>query len=80
MCISSIPVPKTKTSQKLRVVFVSFIMIFSEVPVALDSHENDLISPVVMSLLDDPHFLYVPSCGPTVILKLRNMLPIVQLM
>ena len=74
----TIPAPKINTSQKLSILCFPCIVIFSDFPVALDSHENDLISPVVMSLLDDPHLLYVPSCGPTEILKLLNKLPVVQ--
>ena len=69
---SSLPVPKINTSQKLRILCFPFNVIFSEVPLALDSQENVLTSPVDMSLLDEPHLLYVPSCGPTEILKLRN--------
>ena len=75
---STLPVPKTNTSQKLRIVCFLCITIFSEVPMALDSQENVLISPVDMSLLDEPHLLYVPSCGPTDILKLLKLLPVEQ--
>ena len=75
---STLPVPNINTSQKLSILFFPCIVIFSEFPVTLDSHENDLISPVVMSLLGEPHLLYVPSNGPTEILKLLSQLPVVQ--
>ena len=66
------------TSQKLRRTRFFFIVIVSDVPLAFDSHGNDLISFVVMLLLDNPHRLYVPPCGPTEMLKLRNQSPVVQ--
>jgi len=72
---STIPAPKMNTSQKLSIVCFPCIVIFSEVPLALDSQENVLISPVDMSLLGAPHLLYDPSCGPTEILKLRKLSP-----
>ena len=74
---STIPVPKINTSHKLSIRLFPFLVIVSDVPVALYSHGNDLISPVDMLLLDDPHLL---SCGPTEILKLRNQSPVVQVM
>ena len=55
--IISIPVPKMNISQKVISLCFPFTVISSEVPVALDSHENGLISPVDMSLLNDPHLL-----------------------
>ena len=69
---STIPDPRMNISQKFRILCFPFIVIFSEVPVALDSQEKVLISSFDMSLLDDPHLLYVPSYGPTEILKLLN--------
>ena len=75
---STIPVPKINTSQKLIRTRVPFLVIVSDVPLALDSHGNDLISPVDMLLLDNPHLLYVPSCGPMEILKLCNHSPVVH--
>ena len=70
--ISTIPDTRMNISQKLRILCFPFIVIFSVVPVALDSQENVLISSVDMSLLADPHLLYVPSYGPTDILKLLS--------
>ena len=72
------PVPKMNTSQKLRILCFLFMVIVNEFPVALESHENVLISPDVMSLLVDPHLLYVSLYGPTEILKWLNHLPVVE--
>jgi len=53
----AIPFPKTITSQGVRD-DLPLIAIFKVKPLALGSQVNETVSPVSMSLEDDPHFQY----------------------
>ena len=59
-------------------ILLALILIVSEVPMASGSHTNDFLSSSDMALLSDPHFLYAPLCGPTVIVKFRRKCPVTK--
>ena len=73
-CIS-IPFPKICTSHNSRTLNVPGNVIFSEVPMAYGSHMNDFVSSFDIVLLFDPHVLYVPLNGPTMMVKCRRLSP-----
>ena len=68
----TIPFPKICTSHSSIVLNPPGNLIFSEIPIAFGSHRNNFESSSDMILLSDPHFLYVPLCGPMVIEKPRR--------
>ena len=73
-----IPFPKMSTSQSVRMSLLPFIEIVTVVPMAFLSHHSSLLSYVFMVLVLNPHFLYAPLCGPTMILKFRKRSPSVK--